>query len=82
MSTLHLRRGETVRLYQEDDWFIQGSISYIDDEDGTVDVDYGDFIQRYRKLALRQMWPSDGTYECVLVPFEDGERIEDFSEAA
>ena len=81
-SSLYIRRGESVRLYQDDGWFIDGHVSLVDEDDGTVDVDFGDFVQRYPKLALRRCWPDDGTYECVLVPFENGIQIEDFSIAA
>lgn len=74
-----LERGRKVRLYDMDDWFYEGRIAVI--ESDTVDVDYGDWVTRYPRSALKSCWPPDGTYEEVLVPYHSGTIIADYRDA-
>lgn len=72
---------DRVRLYDEyEDWFHPGKIVEICHRQGHVDVDYGDWVQRYEIADLRVCWPEDGTYERCLVPLTKGETIEDYRE--
>ncbi|RYD75396.1 MAG: hypothetical protein EOP84_18370 [Verrucomicrobiaceae bacterium] len=74
----HVEKGRIVRLYEENDWFWQGKVSEIDPVSGVVDVDYGDWIQRYPHHAIRLAYVADGYYEEFLAPFEPGETIADY----
>lgn len=83
MRNEELRKGALVRLYEEDDWFWQGKIVGIDvDECGSVDVDYGDWIQRYPEGSIRDAWIADGIFEEFLAPFHRGVTIQDFRDDA
>jgi hypothetical protein len=77
-AAVHVQRRDKVRLYNRKGWFLPGLVKAVDAEADTVDVDYGDYVQRYAREDLRLTWPPDGTYEAVLVPVEIGVIIADY----
>lgn len=74
-----LSKGMLVRLYEEDDWFWQGRIVELDEEDHVV-VDFGDWVQRYPPGSIRFAFTCEGIYEEFLAPFHRGVTIQDFRE--
>jgi hypothetical protein len=74
--------GRTVRLYEPSDYFWQGKVVAIDSDIDSIDVDYGDWIQRYPSADLRDTFMMDGTYENVLIPFSPGICVVDYRDDA
>lgn len=69
---------DKVRKYGHDGWFHEGVVSRIDAREDFVEVDFGDWIQRYPLAGLVEFWPTDGTYERCLRPVVIGVMVEDY----
>lgn len=78
LRTIDIRLGDKVRKYGNDDWFHEGEVTDLDHEETYVEVDFGDWIQRYPRAAMREYWPQDGTYERSLISMVEGEMVEDY----
>lgn len=75
----HVREQDKVRLYDEHhEWFDSGVVQAIDWRGATVDVDYGDWVQRYALDQLQVCYPEDGSYERCLIPTDPGTTIADY----
>ncbi|RYD61733.1 MAG: hypothetical protein EOP83_16325 [Verrucomicrobiaceae bacterium] len=82
MTEIRAMLRRKVRLYDADDFFWDGTVTEIDAEAETAQVDYGDWIQEYPVLALKSVWAEDGSYECILIPQIFGVVIADYRDAA
>jgi hypothetical protein len=68
-----IEAGNEIRIYQEDDWFITGHVTELNDEKVTVDFD--DHIVSYLKEELRPHWEF---YQKFFYPISEGVIVKDF----